>query len=1301
MKQQRKHFIPKFLFTAIFLLVLSISSTQAATTDLYVATNGSDSNPGTLAQPFLTLAKAQTQVRTLLPSATGPINVWVRAGTYYLGNTLTFGPSDSGSVTVPVTYSNYNGETVILSGGSKITATWSAYSGPIMVANVGTSLTFDQLFLNGTRQVMARYPNYNAGTAILNGYASDCLSTTRVARWSNPATGLVRGLHGSMWGGNSFKITGKDGGGNAILQWVGDNNRGSGLHSTYRMVENLFEELDAAGEWFYDKPQGKLYFYPPSGTNLSTATIETASLEELIKVVGNTSNKVKYLTFSGFTFTNTHRTLFTRTFEKLLRGDWAVVRAGAIYLQDAENITVKDSVFDQIGGNGVFISGYNRNHVISNNEFTNIGATAVQTVGLKSAVRYPSTWEDHKTDIQDTTPGPLTGDYPKDVVIINNHMYNNGVFEKQTAGVNISMSDSIKVQHNTIHGSPRSGINVNDGCWGGHIIEYNDIWDCVRETGDHGPFNSWGRDRFWSYLGYNTNGSNGVQKKPYCRLDVVNPITLRNNRILHTSEWGIDLDDGSTNYNIYNNLLLNCGIKLREGFYRHVYNNIYVNGGQHCHVWYATNEDTIDKNIIVNSTPYYFISIDLSTCTPVFDYNLFWNFGNGISFPQANWQNTYDTHSQTGDPKFVNPSTNDYSVQATSPALTLGFVNPPMNQFGKPGAPQCPTINYGGGSSGGTADGEPLMGGTLTSIFSDGLQSSTGLPDKNGACFYTLTTGTYAYNQGFRELDVIREINGTTVTTKNSFWTVYNQVVPGATVSCKIWRNQAQMNFSFVKISGTEMLNDTAGVVYNGGGWQTNDASTGAGSCFNSDLHATVTNGSSFEFTFNGTGIDYYSEKYSDQGDVDMYIDNVFQQTISCYNSTRLFQQVVYSKTGLAAGVHILKGVKKTASYMIVDAFKVYSSAGPTSTPAPTVTPTPAPTINAFSQIEAENFNSKSGAVQAETCGEGGQNLGYIQTGDYVVYNNVNFGSGATGFQARIAGTSASGKIDVRLDSATGTLVGSLPGVNTGAWQTYTTASCSISGASGVHNLYLVFTAGLNLNWFKFTGGATPTPTPTPTATPTSTPTPTATPTPTVAPTPSGQVGCWLLNEGSGTTTADSSGNNNNGTVNGPAWATGHNGNALNFDGTNDYVTMLNPTILNFTGQITLSAWAKPDSTSGSRYIVAHGYSSSSEVFLRYDNGNYQAGSWNGSNHMVTASASGDVGNWVHVVAVYNGTAWKIFRNGTLLATANDTVGAIQVGADWNIGAAANGTGRFFDGVIDEVRIYNRGLSDAEVAAIP
>jgi endo-1,4-beta-xylanase len=131
----------------------------------------------------------------------------------------------------------------------------------------------------------------------------------------------------------------------------------------------------------------------------------------------------------------------------------------------------------------------------------------------------------------------------------------------------------------------------------------------------------------------------------------------------------------------------------------------------------------------------------------------------------------------------------------------------------------------------------------------------------------------------------------------------------------------------------------------------------------------------------------------------------------------------------------------------------------------------PSTSRSAFTQIEAESYSIQSG-IQTESSSEGGQNVGWIENGDYVVYNNIDFGSGAASFQARVASATNGGNIEVRLDSITGTLVGTCAVAGTGGWQTWTTKACNISGASGIHNVYLKFTGGsgylFNINWFQF-----------------------------------------------------------------------------------------------------------------------------------------------------------------------------------------------------------------------------------------
>jgi beta-glucanase (GH16 family) len=161
---------------------------------------------------------------------------------------------------------------------------------------------------------------------------------------------------------------------------------------------------------------------------------------------------------------------------------------------------------------------------------------------------------------------------------------------------------------------------------------------------------------------------------------------------------------------------------------------------------------------------------------------------------------------------------------------------------------------------------------------------------------------------------------------------------------------------------------------------------------------------------------------------------------------------------------------------MLVDYVAVYSAGGggPTpTTPAPT---TPGGTRNAYSTIEAESSNAQSG-TQTEACSEGGQNVGWIANGDWLQYNNVDFGSSAAHqFTARVAsgaGGGVSGLVEVRLDSRSNAPIGSFAIANTGGWQSWRTVPANIGAVTGVHTVFLTFTSGqpadyVNVNWLTF-----------------------------------------------------------------------------------------------------------------------------------------------------------------------------------------------------------------------------------------
>ncbi|WP_079912504.1 carbohydrate-binding protein [Paenibacillus sp. 32352] len=126
---------------------------------------------------------------------------------------------------------------------------------------------------------------------------------------------------------------------------------------------------------------------------------------------------------------------------------------------------------------------------------------------------------------------------------------------------------------------------------------------------------------------------------------------------------------------------------------------------------------------------------------------------------------------------------------------------------------------------------------------------------------------------------------------------------------------------------------------------------------------------------------------------------------------------------------------------------------------------------DAYSTIEAENYNDMSG-IKVEPNSKGGRIVGNIHEGDYIGFRNVQFGTtGPTQFVANVA-SKKEGNIEIRLDSPTGTLVGTCPVTDTGGWDTWEAQSCTINGPTGTHDVYLKFTGKrgfiFNIDWFKF-----------------------------------------------------------------------------------------------------------------------------------------------------------------------------------------------------------------------------------------
>jgi alpha-L-fucosidase len=113
---------------------------------------------------------------------------------------------------------------------------------------------------------------------------------------------------------------------------------------------------------------------------------------------------------------------------------------------------------------------------------------------------------------------------------------------------------------------------------------------------------------------------------------------------------------------------------------------------------------------------------------------------------------------------------------------------------------------------------------------------------------------------------------------------------------------------------------DDTAVAYSGNGWYVGQ---GRADSHGNDIHETAADGESFSFVFTGTGVEFITITAANRGDVDIYLDGVLQQTVSCRTTADQSKQTIFRKTGLSPGQHTLKGVKMSGTYLTVDAFKV------------------------------------------------------------------------------------------------------------------------------------------------------------------------------------------------------------------------------------------------------------------------------------------------------------------------------------------------------------------------------------------
>jgi hypothetical protein len=219
-----------------------------------------------------------------------------------------------------------------------------------------------------------------------------------------------------------------------------------------------------------------------------------------------------------------------------------------------------------------------------------------------------------------------------------------------------------------------------------------------------------------------------------------------------------------------------------------------------------------------------------------------------------------------------------------------------------------------------------------------------------------------------------------------------------------------------------------------------------------------------------------------------------------------------------------------------------------------------------------------------------------------------------------------------------------------------------------------------------------------------------------------GLVGYWKLDETSATqAVVDSSERAGNGrAVNAPlpsalvAPAKIRNVASRVFNGVDQYIDLGNPAVLNFAGPITLAAWVNAASLpEDCRVVLGHGFRRDphGEVSLRSGHGScdgegkppsWQVGVFDGSDFFAATPIRGeDIGTWIHLTGTFDGKAWRLYRNASEVSKLQTTKSPFPFEASWSIGGRVpvnpSSWPRVLNGSIDEVRVYNRALTPAEV----
>ncbi len=667
--------------------------------EVYVSPDGDDRASGSRSRPVKSLHRAVALMRAKRKALSSPRGgrVVLRAGVHRLTRPLVLDGRDSGvaptrsgniatDVGDPLVFAAAPGEHAVISGGRRVTG-WRqttvhdrrAWVASLPAVRAG-KWDFHQLWVNGRRAPRTRLPergvfriekpledpghkNLHRHSAF-RGHRRFRFAPGDLTSWRNLEDVEFVALH--FWIESRLGFAKID-----VKRRVAeltprprmsltDNYTSTG--APY-YVENVYEALRRPGQWYLDRPAGRLIYLPRDGESIDAVEAEAPRLETLVKVRG-----AAHVRFEGLTFS--HSEYVVTDDDRSATPQAACHVTGAVVFDDAQHAVMDRCTVEHVGGYGVEIINGSIDCAVTRCRLRDLGAGGVKVFHTMTDAK------DRWTGLRGKASAwrPCTR-----VVVADNEITDAGHRHRQAVGVLVGRCSGVQVVHNHIHQLDYSGVSIGwtwgyaDGGAYGNIVEHNHIHHIGR-----GVLSDMG----------------GVYL-----LGVAPGTRVRYNRI-HDVEsrgyggWGIYPDEGSSDLLIEHNLVYrtkSSGLHQHYGCDNHVRHNVFAFGGEgqarigrvdagrvvcrfHHNLFLSDGDGRMWEDKTGWMQPE-----DGPAAHLVSDRNLYFDLrGKAVRFAGRSWTRWkrlgMDRHSLVADPGFRDPLKGDFTLKKNAAAFKVGFI---------------------------------------------------------------------------------------------------------------------------------------------------------------------------------------------------------------------------------------------------------------------------------------------------------------------------------------------------------------------------------------------------------------------------------------------------------------------------------------------------------------------------------------------------------------------------------------------------------------------------------------------------